>query len=193
MCPTSALTMFARARLQVQREQRDGRVVGHAHGAAAQRDRVVGHEREQVVFDAAAGARVCPVRGGPSGTARARRRPAPHEHERRRRHPPAPSADRRAAGASSRTRRRRRRCTGSPRRGTRSACRSAGRSRRTRRTRAPPARRRPRPRARAGAATAARARRRAQRATSTGGRRISPIRRGMYSGTFAIPVTRPSV
>ena len=29
--------------------------------------------------------------------------------------------------------------------------------------------------------------------TSTGGRRISPIRRGMYSGTLAIPVTRSSV
>jgi hypothetical protein len=28
---------------------------------------------------------------------------------------------------------------------------------------------------------------------STGGLRISPIRRGMYSGTFAIPVTRSSV
>ncbi len=30
-------------------------------------------------------------------------------------------------------------------------------------------------------------------ATSTGGRRISPIRRGMYWGTLAMPVTRSSV
>ena len=30
-------------------------------------------------------------------------------------------------------------------------------------------------------------------ASSTGGCRISPIRRGMYSGTLATPLTRPSV
>ena len=39
---------------------------------------------------------------------------------------------------------------------------------------------------------AATAPRPAPRPASTGGRRISPIRRGMYSGTLAIPVTRSS-
>ena len=67
----------------------------------------------------------------------------------------------------------------------------AWRMRRTRRPRATPATA-PDER-RGGAATAATAPRRAPRPTSTGGRRISPIRRGMYSGTLPIPVTRSSV
>ena len=53
--------------------------------------------------------------------------------------------------------------------------------------------RRSRPGAPARAATAATAPPRARPPTSTGGRRISPMRRGMYSGTLAIPVTRSSV
>src|SRR5665213_112284 len=75
-----------RARFQVEREERDRRVVGHADGLAAASDGVVGDEREEVVlnrlltgeFGEFAVRRV--VLGGGGGEER-------HEHERTAGHP----------------------------------------------------------------------------------------------------------
>ena len=115
-----------RARLQVQRQQRDGRVVGHPHRAAAQRDRVVATSASRSpsmlcwrarLSSSRCAARYCDGRVGEQRD----------EHERRRR-PSTASA--RVAGRQPRPAehaRRRRTGTGSPRRGTRSGCRSAGR------------------------------------------------------------------
>ena len=192
-CPTSRADDVRRARLQVQRQQRD-RARGWApHRAAAQADRAVVDERQQVVLDALL-ARQFAQFAVRAVVLRGRVGDERDEHERAAGHPPAPARGRPRA-------RRVQPNTPAPQNTHRIAAvrkrvarvdRQPGDGER-RRTRAPRARPRRRP---------ASARRRSHSSdstppsaapTSTGGRRISPIRRGMYSGTLAIPVMRSSV
>jgi hypothetical protein len=78
-----------RARLQVQRQQRDGRVVGHGDWPAAQVDRVVVHERQQVAFDALLARQFVQFAVGRAVLGR-RVGEQRHQHDRPAGHPPTP-------------------------------------------------------------------------------------------------------
>ena len=169
-----------------------GRVVGDADRLAARGDRAAVDQRERVRSGCSAGAQVvqfvvrCPVLRGDVGQ-------QCHEHQRGARHPPAPA---RVAGGSSspaaeagaaEDAQQRRREEGVARVDRQSDAREGGEDEHRHDAQ------RWRPAARAWRSHNSVSTPPSAAPSSTAGRRISPMRRGMYSGTFAIPVSRASV